>query len=1343
MTRAQEGSTPAERRIDAVSPPESNGEPSRDVLPTWLLEEEQALGLTEQGEHDVLVLEGAPHHSFGEDDLDLFEGPLAGVPVGVLEVVSAQEVRGWLRDVALLPQLVVLRGEQPIPLFVDVTRRQDVIKAFPGATDAVGFCAVLRPLDLRVAELDQLRVQVGSRRLMPLKVATAETPPLPDKPFERWDVRDVLAAAAVMELVPTESIDSRRVEIRSHLDDAVESQASETLPGSLANSPCQGIPPRARRIVEVVHRAALRSLPAEEQYAESDRPWVRSNGAPSALRAALGVALLTRVLAEGKPTSLTLDFSEAVLRALGAVDDDYVAFQHAEGVLPERLLPLRLSPSAPLIASHHAEMAKEASLPYQGVLHPVALTALSPRSWSVPLHPALRRLPPLGTEMARWGDLPPAAGLAEQVTRGPATAPKVRKRLEAWFREEEMLALQRVHDADTDKRRRRKALLAPRRRVLAHTCPDGPPPSGGPCPHKYEDLRFLPGTGHLDQMARVAAHLAASQNKLVAAARAAQRLVSVVLPTRNRLEDLRCAMDSILTQSHEELEVVVVDDGSTDGTRQYLESLDDPRVRWTTNPRRGAGSARNAGAAVARGELLMWMDSDDLFLPGAVAAVAASCPPDGWCYTETAMWDGSTLLGIGEPFDDTRLRFDNYITQLSLGISRAALERAGGYDEALVRAIDYDMILRLLDVAEPVHVPIIGSLANTMHHLPRITTKGSAHWASHVRNRALPAWRDPAAVPPDAPRVSVIIPVLLDWSRAARLVQALRRDNPDPSQTEIVVVDDGLHPQGYAALSAVAAAVDARVVTTVENQGFSIACNTGALTSRGRVLVFLNDDAIPSPRALETLVTHYEAARPAAVQGLSVTDDDLYEGLGIVAGPDGLPYALGTGLLVDVNLSEDVRRLRPQALNAAFLAVGRDDFVALRGFDPLFRNGMEDIDLSLRLALRTGRELHVEPDATIRHSGFGSGQQRKKYIPENRLAFSRRWRGLLRRDDGEAWRILGYEVRGYEVSTRDPITTIMPRPVLQEVAASTTTIAPWHPARLASQTDCIALVIGTPRKHLLTEPWGDTYLAMGLRRVLRERGLRCRVVSFDDPRPAFDCHHLRLDLLGLHAPRPVPGARQAAWVISHPSRLLEADLDVYEHVFVASPTWSPASLDAARSSVLPQPSDLHQSDQVDAAARQQAAGSVVFVGNSRKTIRPCIEYALDARVPLQVYGNGWELLAQEPDVTVSGPVDRLTTLGLYAGARLTLNDHWPDMLLNGFLSNRVADVLAVGGRLATDIPDGMDQRLAGVLPLRSLQEMQAAWHSPDNVGRAALPPEYRMEHTVDALLGILEGLGPR
>lgn len=129
-----------------------------------------------------------------------------------------------------------------------------------------------------------------------------------------------------------------------------------------------------------------------------------------------------------------------------------------------------------------------------------------------------------------------------------------------------------------------------------------------------------------------------------------QPLVSVVIPTYNRAYCLKRTIDSALQQTYENVEVIVVDDGSTDDTAALVEREfgDDSRVRYLTQPNQGVATARNTGLNASRGEFIALLDSDDVWRPWKVAvqvAVLERFPQAGMVWTDMEAIDaaGRTL----------------------------------------------------------------------------------------------------------------------------------------------------------------------------------------------------------------------------------------------------------------------------------------------------------------------------------------------------------------------------------------------------------------------------------------------------------------------------------------------------------------------------------------------------------------------------------------------------------------------------------------------------------------------------------------------------------------------------
>ncbi len=217
-------------------------------------------------------------------------------------------------------------------------------------------------------------------------------------------------------------------------------------------------------------------------------------------------------------------------------------------------------------------------------------------------------------------------------------------------------------------------------------------------------------------------------------------LISVVVPTFNRAPRVADAVCSVLAQGHPELEVIVVDDGSTDGTADAIAPLceRDPRVVYARQQHAGVAAARNHGLARARGELIAFLDSDDRWQPwklGFQLACLTRAPSAGMIWTEmTAISPAADVIAgmglrdiltfrftLGELFGDglslarmtelpaqlrdrclyvgdiyARLVLGNLVLPSSALMTRERLERAGRFDETLeVAGEDFDFFLRV------------------------------------------------------------------------------------------------------------------------------------------------------------------------------------------------------------------------------------------------------------------------------------------------------------------------------------------------------------------------------------------------------------------------------------------------------------------------------------------------------------------------------------------------------------------------------------------------------------------------------------------------------------------------
>ena len=178
-------------------------------------------------------------------------------------------------------------------------------------------------------------------------------------------------------------------------------------------------------------------------------------------------------------------------------------------------------------------------------------------------------------------------------------------------------------------------------------------------------------------------------------------IISIVTPSRNQAEYLPKTIESVLGQDYPALDFFVVDGGSTDNTLSVLESYGN-RVRWVSEPDEGQSAAINKGWRMTTGEVVAWLNADDLYDPGCLQAVAQCFqenPQVGIVYGDCDYIDekGEQIKSYPtREFDYNCLVVEavNYIPQPSTFIRRSVLEQAGYLREDLHYLMDYEFWLR-------------------------------------------------------------------------------------------------------------------------------------------------------------------------------------------------------------------------------------------------------------------------------------------------------------------------------------------------------------------------------------------------------------------------------------------------------------------------------------------------------------------------------------------------------------------------------------------------------------------------------------------------------------------------
>jgi hypothetical protein len=332
-----------------------------------------------------------------------------------------------------------------------------------------------------------------------------------------------------------------------------------------------------------------------------------------------------------------------------------------------------------------------------------------------------------------------------------------------------------------------------------------------------------------------------------------------------------------------------------------------------------------------------------------------------------------------------------------------------------------------------------------------------------------------------------------------------------------------------------------------------------------------------------------------------------------------------------------------------------------------------------------------------------------RLVPESRLVVTEEPRtiSVTTGSDEDLWRAAGFESPGRPLLVREGL-------------------ADGHRA-LRWSIDIAAPA--APRG----QRWGDWHFARSLAAALERRG---QWVAIDHPetraRRTRGLDDVTLVLHGLERVEPPAHTANLLWVISHPELVTPGELATYDAAFAASATW------AARHGIEPLPQCTDPTRFHPDVARHQDGPRALFVGNSRGELRASVAAAQRTGLDLTVIGQGWP-----DDVPVAAdhvPNDELGAL--YASAGIVLNDHWEDMRAEGFVSNRVLDVLATGGRLLSDdvagLADVLGDAAGAVRVWRTDEEFRALTtgdpdeHWPDAAARRRTAERVVAEHSFDA-----------
>lgn len=762
-------------------------------------------------------------------------------------------------------------------------------------------------------------------------------------------------------------------------------------------------------------------------------------------------------------------------------------------------------------------------------------------------------------------------------------------------------------------------------------------------------------------------------------------LVSVVLPTWNRAAQLRKAIESVQRQSYVDWELLVADDGSTDDTQISVreESRRDPRIIYLPLAHRGVSAARNAALEKASGEFVAFLDSDKEWDPEFlrvmvawmknthVQAAAATCE----------VRFGSRTVFFSEPATAASLSLGNSIDQTALVVSLDLVKSFGGFDEGLKRAVDYDLIMSIAARTAIDQVPFIGVRYSEDQTDPnRISEAESVSWNFYVSDRR--RWinsKDAAPHELTTGLVSVVVDGVASFKQAREVIGNLHEFSGDRPMEITLVAADNTWLNWCLLLAATYTKSPVKLVHAHHGGIRPIVINDAMRQASGEFLFIMHGNQRFYAGTMDELIITLGERNVGAVHPAVLDKTRLVHDLGVVYGASvSEPIPLGEGLPLD-----GLEMSSPISVPGAGLPllVRTEHAVKVSGFNTKIKSLWSDIDFSQRISRSNGHSVLVDSNVVIQENHRSPFDRQTGALADIRM-----FRDLWPTPPGgsEAARAaLGLPVTGVSGFSAMSFPSDPGKWGRLEMRKPKIDVFEHEP-RLRWAVKCAAPA------DARSDVWGDFHFANSLAKSLRSLG---QTVSVDyqenSARRTSDLDDVVINLRGLRDVALPVNSLNILWIISHPEAVSSTEVAKYDRVYAASSKWAAQQNDQWQADirVLLQCTDsnLFYPDYDAEIAREHP---LLFVGNSREVYRPAPWTAARAGLPVKIYGGGWKGLV--PDDNIAGSFIANDILRkYYSSAGYTLNDHWSEMREDGFISNRIFDVVASGGNVITDEVAGL------------------------------------------------------
>ncbi len=462
---------------------------------------------------------------------------------------------------------------------------------------------------------------------------------------------------------------------------------------------------------------------------------------------------------------------------------------------------------------------------------------------------------------------------------------------------------------------------------------------------------------------------------------------SIIMPTFNRKNIIDTAIRSALNQAYQNFELIIVDDGSTDGTSQYLQQkyakeIKNGKIKYYCQEKAGVCRARNCGLEHAANEWIAYLDSDNIIYPHYLetfARLIKKYPQQKTFYSQ-----GIKMLSrhiLGKPYERQQLMEGNYIDLGMFVHHNSVYKELGGFDENMTRLVDWELIIRYTNKYTPYFLKEPMLIYNDANNRVRISN--SENWVENYQYLCKKHHYQTIKT------VSVVVPVYNALDDVKILLQSLAK-NFNFSLGNVLLIDDCSKNDTKQYLKEWCQK-DKRftLLENQENLGFIKTCNRGMKMATGDIVCLLNSDTEIPQGFCEKILRCF------------ITNSKF--GVASPIGSNTLEYCIP---LPPHKTVEDMNKIIlnyhgpsypriPAAEGFCFCI--RKEVIKKQGYlEEKYGKGYhEEIDYSYR-ALKNGWQNVLIHDLYVYHkrqASFGE-KQREYLIAQNTPLFMKRWKGF-------------------------------------------------------------------------------------------------------------------------------------------------------------------------------------------------------------------------------------------------------------------------------------------------------------------------------------------------------------